>query len=90
MTRCSMGVGCDEAGVCYADAHGEPEKCPLYEEKMMEEVVEITESDLAAALEAWEKEAIAQEWPKRTDDQRHRDNARYLLGLIRQQKTQQA
>lgn len=24
---CTMGVGCDEYGVCYADAHGEPERC---------------------------------------------------------------
>jgi hypothetical protein len=24
---CNMGVGCDEAGVCYADAHGEPNRC---------------------------------------------------------------
>lgn len=27
--RCSMGVGCDEVGVCYAEAHGEPDRCPL-------------------------------------------------------------
>lgn len=26
--RCSMGVGCDEYGVCYAAAHGHPELCP--------------------------------------------------------------
>ena len=25
---CSMGVGCDEAGVCYAEAHDSPEQCP--------------------------------------------------------------
>ncbi|MGY3265848.1 hypothetical protein [Lysobacter sp. HA35] len=25
---CTMGVGCDEAGVCYARAHGKPEMCP--------------------------------------------------------------
>lgn len=25
---CTLGVGCDEAGVCYADAHGQPEQCP--------------------------------------------------------------
>lgn len=25
---CTAGVGCDEYGGCYADAHGEPEKCP--------------------------------------------------------------
>lgn len=28
---CSMGVGCDEAGVCYATAHGRPEMCPRKE-----------------------------------------------------------
>jgi hypothetical protein len=28
---CTMGVGCDEAGVCYAEAHGAPEKCPRTE-----------------------------------------------------------
>lgn len=26
-TRCSMGMGCDESGVCYAGAMGEPDKC---------------------------------------------------------------
>lgn len=25
--RCTMGVGCREAGTCYAAAHGEPERC---------------------------------------------------------------
>jgi hypothetical protein len=25
---CSLGVGCDETGVCYAEAHGRPEQCP--------------------------------------------------------------
>jgi len=25
---CNLGVGCDEAGVCYAEAHGHPEQCP--------------------------------------------------------------
>jgi hypothetical protein len=25
---CTMGVGCDEAGICYAAAHGQPERCP--------------------------------------------------------------
>lgn len=25
--RCTMGVGCDETGVCYALAHGQPERC---------------------------------------------------------------
>lgn len=25
--RCSLDVGCDEYGVCYAAAHGQPEQC---------------------------------------------------------------
>jgi hypothetical protein len=27
---CTMGVGCDEYGVCYANAHGQPRQCPHY------------------------------------------------------------
>ncbi len=27
---CTLGVGCYEYGVCYADAHGEPLRCPCY------------------------------------------------------------
>lgn len=26
-SQCTMGVGCDEAGVCFALANGEPERC---------------------------------------------------------------
>jgi hypothetical protein len=26
-STCTLGVGCQEAGVCYAAAHGEPERC---------------------------------------------------------------
>lgn len=29
-TPCSLGVGCDEMGICYAEAHGVPENCPHY------------------------------------------------------------
>lgn len=49
----------------------------------MEEVVEITESQLAAALEKWEAEAAANNWPQRSDATRHTDHARYLIGLMR-------
>jgi len=28
--QCSMGVGCDQHGVCYAEAHGQPEQCPHF------------------------------------------------------------
>lgn len=31
MTPCTMGVGCDEAGICFAAAHDEPDRCPLRE-----------------------------------------------------------
>ena len=27
LTSCTMGIGCDETGVCYAEAHGQPERC---------------------------------------------------------------
>lgn len=27
MIPCNMGVGCEEAGMCYAEAMGEPERC---------------------------------------------------------------
>lgn len=27
---CSMGFGCDEYGICYAEAHGQPDQCPHY------------------------------------------------------------
>ena len=26
--QCDMGVGCEEVGVCYAEANGKPERCP--------------------------------------------------------------
>ncbi len=40
--RCTMGVGCDEYGTCYADAHGQPWQCPHW--------VAPTAAELAAAL----------------------------------------
>jgi hypothetical protein len=27
MARCKLDVGCEECGVCYAEAHGQPEQC---------------------------------------------------------------
>ncbi len=29
--RCTLGVGCDEVGQCYASAHGEPDRCGVPE-----------------------------------------------------------
>jgi len=28
--QCTMGVGCDQYGVCYAEAHGRPDQCPHF------------------------------------------------------------
>lgn len=28
-THCNLGVGCDEAGKCYAEEHGAPERCGI-------------------------------------------------------------
>jgi hypothetical protein len=30
-TPCDMGVGCQEAGVCFAAAHGEPDRCGAWD-----------------------------------------------------------
>lgn len=27
MEVCSLGVGCEEVGICYAVAHGQPDRC---------------------------------------------------------------
>lgn len=49
-----MGVGCDEAGVCYASAHNEPERCPHNEAK---------ETIVAAALRIWTPHPLShKEW----------------------------
>lgn len=35
---CTMGVGCEEYGVCYAEAHGEPDRCPVPTEQEVQHV----------------------------------------------------
>jgi hypothetical protein len=40
--RCELGVGCDETGVCYAEVHGEPDRCsralkPIYQVRRHED-----------------------------------------------------
>lgn len=30
VSECDMGVGCQETGVCYAAAHNQPERCPVW------------------------------------------------------------
>lgn len=37
--RCSMGVGCGTAGVCYAKAHGRPEECTGWLRSADQEVI---------------------------------------------------
>lgn len=34
---CSLGVGCDDYGVCYAMAAGQPAQCPFHEPKRCDE-----------------------------------------------------
>lgn len=48
----------------------------------MEEEIRITQSQLVKAFERWSHEAAENNWPERTDDERHQDNASYLLALL--------
>lgn len=41
---CSMGVGCDEAGVCFAAAHDQPEECPKRIEYLAKAVIELSDN----------------------------------------------
>ncbi len=41
--------------------------------------IRITREQLAEALKIWDEESQANNWPARTDEQRHLDNADYLL-----------
>jgi hypothetical protein len=44
-----MGVGCDEAGVCYAEAHGQHSMCPNAVPAPTERVAEAEETPLDRA-----------------------------------------
>lgn len=48
----------------------------------MTPAVTITVAELMAALKRWDEEAAANEWPTRTDEERHADNAEYVFGLL--------
>ena len=48
----------------------------------MSAVVTITAVELMVALKRWDEEAAANEWPTRTDEDRHADNAEYVFGLL--------
>jgi hypothetical protein len=44
---CSLGVGCEQYGVCYADAHGKPEECgkPSFECEALKDARRIADHD---------------------------------------------
>lgn len=45
--------------------------------------VEITASELAAALKQWITDSAANSWDARTDEARHLDQAEYLIHTVR-------
>lgn len=52
MNKCSMGAGCDEYGVCYAESQGEPDRCPLKNDED-EDCEHVFKSDLAGGYFCW-------------------------------------
>lgn len=49
----------------------------------MDKPITVTPSELASALEQWERDAEANGWDKRTDAHCHVDTANYLIHTIR-------
>lgn len=49
---CNMGVGCEETGICYADAQGEPERCGKQSSDSQTKVPE-DEDDLPIGYVDW-------------------------------------
>lgn len=41
MNRCNLGVGCEEWGVCYAEAHGEPQQCGVKGKNQMASIIDM-------------------------------------------------
>ena len=64
---CSLGVGCEQYGVCYADAHGKPEECgkPSFECEALKDARRIADHDKKLWLAA---EARIVELEKRLAD----------------------
>ena len=64
---CSLGVGCEQYGVCYADAHGKPEECgkPSFECEALKDARRIADHDKKLWLAA---EARIAELEKRLAD----------------------
>lgn len=56
---CTLGVGCDEAGICYAAAHGRPEECPI---GAAMNALKACARELLAAELGWKSEAACLEW----------------------------
>lgn len=54
---CSLGVGCEQYGVCYADAHGKPEECgkPSFACEALKDDRRIADHDKELWLSAEEK-----------------------------------
>ncbi len=44
---CSMDIGCDEAGVCFAAANGQPDRCPAHTIEIFLEVAELVDGAFA-------------------------------------------
>lgn len=49
---------------------------------MEPDTITISRDQLASALRQWDNDAKENAWPDRSDDDRHRDNADYLFGLL--------
>lgn len=42
---CGIGMDCGVTGICYADAHGQPEQCPRYVKPLECEACDATDAD---------------------------------------------
>lgn len=45
--HCTLGVGCDETGICYADAHDQPEQCGRTAAPAMHRIAELCDITLS-------------------------------------------
>lgn len=53
MTKCDMGVGCDEVGACYAESIGEPERCPLLRGRTPQQIYEQVCAGASQEFDDW-------------------------------------
>lgn len=47
--RCTLGVGCEARGFCYAMAHGEPDQCGIPGEQAVRPVLPVAKPSLLRA-----------------------------------------